>query len=69
MNKEAFVKLNKDIGHDIITINNISWIVRKDKTCVPVLSLEKYKIIFHQRFINDVYNIIESSYKRLLFKK
>ena len=24
---------------------------------------------FHQRFINDVYNIIESSYERLLFKK
>lgn len=24
---------------------------------------------FHQRFINDVYNIFESSYKRLLFKK
>ena len=41
MNKEAFVKLNKDIGHDIITINNISWIVRKDKTCVPVPSFRQ----------------------------
>ena len=55
MNKEAFVKLNKDIGHDIITINNISWIVRKDKTCVPVLSLEKYKI--------------DKTYVELLFSK
>jgi hypothetical protein len=40
MTRESFVNLNIKLGHNIINVNNYSWLRREDNTAISIPSLE-----------------------------